>query len=569
MVLSRIQKLRDLFSKYKINGYIVPSNDEYLSEYTPNYAKRLEYLTGFTGSNGIAVVLKNDVLFFTDGRYIEQSKLELDTALFSIFNIHELLDFPFAGYGNPELGYDPRLVNNTTIKHFASLSLKPTLINLIDEIWQNQPAKPASEVHIYPIECAGQSYTDKLNICHQTLNKYAASSLIITAIDSICWLLNIRGNDAPFCPVILGTLLINHSKICFFTNTVRIPKLLQQIRPQITFLPEEKLTEVFTNLTGKILIEERASVFIMDLIKNHDVQTIKDPCQLHKACKNSIEIEHSINSHIKDAVAICELLSYVSSFTGSCLTEFSLGVMLTDFRAKQSNYVMDSFPTICGFKENSAIIHYQATNDKAKTIADSGILLIDSGAHYNGATTDITRTISIGSPTSLQKTLYTKVLKGHIALATIKFPVNTTGSNLDVLARQFLWSECKNYEHGTGHGVGNFLSVHEGPQSINPVNHIPLKPGMILSNEPGYYIPGEFGIRIENLMYVKNADCENWMEFEQLTLIPYSQNLLDPNLLTPDEISYLKNYYKKIKALVYPLLSNAAQKWLKDEILWY
>ncbi|HJD56154.1 MAG TPA: M24 family metallopeptidase, partial [Rickettsia endosymbiont of Pyrocoelia pectoralis] len=311
---------------------------------------------------------------------------------------------------------------------------------------------------------------------------------------------------------------------------------------------------------------------------------------LLKACKNEVEIKHAIDFHVKDAVALCEFFGDLvqchprengdpekrnmdSRLRGNdiedngkdIITEHTLGLKITEYRAKQEGYVSDSFPAICGFQENSAIIHYRADPKTAKKIEGQGILLIDSGGQYKGATTDITRTIAIGIPTDEQKKRYTQVLKGHIALAKAKFPKNIiAGANLDILARQYLWQEMLDYPHGTGHGVGSFLSVHEGPHSINLRNKVILQPGMILSNEPGFYIPGEYGIRIENLMYVKENN--GWLEFETLSLVPYAKGLIDIKLLNIDEINYIKAYYQKIKDKIYNLLSGQAQNWLNNEI---
>lgn len=576
MINYRISKVRVLFPQYQIDGYIVPSWDKYMSEYTLPWNKRLEYITGFTGSNGIAVILKDNVLFFTDGRYIEQSKKELSDSLFSIFDLKKLQNFLWDHYNTTQLGYDPHLFTNNTLKIFSDVKLKGISNNLIDEIWEERSKNSLSQVsaivNIYPEELAGQSYVDKIQTC-RLIFKGEEYNLIITSIDSISWLLNLRSNYIPFCGFIPGTIIVKNDSVIFFTDLSMISEEIKQNRSEITFLKEEVLPEVLSNLAGKVLIDEKyASSFVMNLLSNYDLQKIDDPCKLPKSCKNKIEIKHSIDFHVKDAVAVCEFLSKISKLhlenSLQNITEYDLGVILNDFRSKQKGYITESFPAICGFKENSAIVHYKANQDTAKKIACDGILLIDSGAHYEGATTDITRTISIGIPTEIQRKRYTQALKGHIALASIRFPVNTTGSNLDLIARCFLWSDYQDYAHGTGHGVGNFLSVHEGPQAINQQNTVPLSCGMILSNEPGFYKVNEFGVRIENLMYVKEACNSGWLEFEQLTLVPYSKDLIVINLLSPDEISYINLYYKKIKTLVYPLLSSNAQAWLINEIEW-
>lgn len=571
MIRERIAKLKSLLKHNKINGYIVPSNDEYMSEYTPDYAKRLEYITGFTGTNGIALIFEDCNLFFTDGRYLQRSRQELDIDIFKIFDLQDLGGFNWQSFevgNNSVVGYDPKLLTSKKLEIFSKLRLQPLTGNLIDQVWHNQPSKPESNVYLYTVEFAGASYEDKINMCRAVLIKDNAQAIIITAADSICWLLNLRANDIQHTPLMLSLAILTKDHVYLFTNIDRIDQGIKDNRAAVTILPEDQLTQYLLNIEGKILVDENfASIFIMDLLANKEIQKINDPCQLLKACKNTIEIQHTINSHIKDAVAVCEFLAQVEDTIWlENKTEHDLSIELTRLRAKQDGYIMDSFPAICGFKENSAIIHYCAQKSKAKSLTGNGILLIDSGGQYMGATTDITRTISIGVPTNEQRKRYTQVLKGHIALSSIKFPMNITGSNLDVLARQFLWKDYNDYGHGTGHGVGSFLGVHEGPQNINLRNNIILQPGMVVSNEPGYYLPGKFGIRIENLMYVKKTDHPDYLEFETLSLVPYARDLIDYEMLTFEEVSYIKKYYKNIYAQIYHLLSKNAKGWLVKQL---
>ncbi|WP_316354974.1 M24 family metallopeptidase [Candidatus Trichorickettsia mobilis] len=616
----RISTLRQLLKEFGLYGYIIPTSDEYLNEYVPIYARRLEYISGFTGSNGLAIIMEDKALFFTDGRYLEQSKRELDLELFQIFDLKDLSNFIWSNFvavnteykirplsklseergfegdtaprsaahsrfvsdsstgsthksstevefQKKSIGYDPKLFSTKTLKNFSGLLLEPdskSSINLIDQIWIDQPPKPSSPIYTYEVEFAGESHQSKLNRCRQFLSKYSANSIILTATDSICWLLNLRAWDVEFSPLMLSIAIVCQDKAYLFVDAERIEREVIKQRPELELLPENSLPQIISELTGKILIDENsASSFIINLLQGQKTQAISDPCQLWKACKNDCEINHAKEAHIKDAVAVCEFLAYISIATNlPQSTEYQLALHLTNLRKLQPGYVMDSFPTICGFQENSAIIHYHATTEYTKYISGSGILLIDSGGQYLGATTDITRTITIGNPTQEQKKRYTQVLKGHLALANIKFPNNITGANLDVLARQFLWADYQDYAHGTGHGVGNFLNVHEGPQSINLRNNAALQPGMIISNEPGYYIADAFGIRIENLMYVKKTTDVRYLEFETLTLVPYAKALIDLKLLTKGEIMQISSYYEKINNLVYPLLSAATQKWL-------
>ena len=582
MIENRINLLRSLFAEYSIDGYIVPSNDKYMSEYVPEYAKRLEYITGFSGSNGVAIICKSVALFFTDGRYLEQARKELDLELFKIFDLKDLPKFAWEDYLNKniKIGYDIELFTYPTISKLK-LNLQKIKGNLVDKVWHDQPAEPNTKVYLHDIRFAGVSHVEKINQCRNTLSRAlitgSSKSLVILDSSSICWLLNLRASDVAYTPLMFAKAIITPEKLYLFIDPARISNGIIDERPEITILPEEEFEDILKASDNIFIDDSIASIYIMELIADKKVQKILDPCLLSKACKNNIEIKHAIDFHVKDAVALCEFfadldcsLSSHELVAGSreydnILTEYSLGLKLTEYRAKQGGYVLDSFPAICGFKENSAIIHYRADPKTTKKIAGQGILLIDSGGQYQGATTDITRTITIGTPTDEQKKRYTQVLKGHIALAKAKFPKNIiTGANLDILARQYLWQDHKDYPHGTGHGVGSFLSVHESPQSINLRNKTILQPGMILSNEPGFYSPGEYGIRIENLIYVKENN--SWLEFETLSLVPYAKDLIDIKLLSSDEINYIKEYYNKIKTQIYHLLSLSAKNWLDNEI---
>ncbi|MGI4752884.1 MAG: aminopeptidase P family protein [Janthinobacterium lividum] len=584
MVKERINSLRSLFEEYSIDGYIVPSNDKYMSEYVPEYAKRLEYITGFTGSNGMAVICKDIVLFFTDGRYLEQARKELNPQLFKIFDLKDIFKFAWRDYLS-RVGYDPELFTYPAITNLLDSvnktwddNLQKIKGNLIDKIWQNQPQEPNSQVYLHDIQFAGVSHIEKINKCRNTSSRGLSTgsrkidteeyTLIILDSSSICWLLNMRASDVAYTPLMFAKVIITPRGLYLFINPARIsPKIIEE-RPEITILPEEEFENILKDQDNIFIDDSIASIHIMDLIEDKKVYKIKDPCLMLKSCKNEVEIKHAIDFHIKDAVALCEFfadLDMDSRLRRNDINEYTLGLKLTEYRAKQEGYVSDSFPAICGFRENSAIIHYRADAKTAKKIEEQGILLIDSGGQYKGATTDITRTIKIGTATDEQKKRYTQVLKGHIALAKAKFPKNIiTGANLDILARQYLWQDEQDYPHGTGHGVGSFLSVHEGPQSINLRNKTILQAGMILSNEPGFYIPEEYGIRIENLIYVKENN--GWLEFETLGLVPYAKELIDFKLLNNEEISYINHYYQKIKTQIHHLLSPAAQKWFDNEI---
>lgn len=567
MIKERLQELRQLLNQYNYAGYIVPSSDEYMSEYTPHYAKRLEYITGFTGSNGVAVILPQITLFFTDGRYLTQSKQQLDASLFEVHNIAEFFSFNWQNYVLKEqkIAFDPRLFTNQYIHNLKNLNLVSEEQNLIDLIWRDQPPRPQSEIFEYDKKYAGQGHEEKINLCRNFLAANQSQALLICDSASICWLLNIRANDVDFCPILLSHLLITHTEIYLFSEEQRDISKID--RGGILSMRIEKLPYILSSLKGKILFDEnQTSVFLYNLFRGLGGQHVTNPCMLWKACKNSVEIEWAKKGHIQDAVAMCEALAFIDNNDLSEVTEFEIGQLLTEYRKLGEGYVLNSFAPICGYQDNGAVIHYRACQKSAKKLNGSGLLLLDSGGHYMGSTTDITRVILLGENKKEYVEYYTRVLKGHIALAAVKFPKNkVTGAHLDVLARRYLWEVGADYGHGTGHGVGNFLSVHEGPQNISLAAKTPLMSGMILSNEPGYYREGEFGIRIENLMYV-NEDANDMLSFEMLTLVPYAKNLIDFDMLSQEELDFLKDYYSKIHAQVAPLLSERAKLWLKSQI---
>lgn len=568
MIKDKLEQLRKILKEHNYSGYIISTTDEYLSEYTPAYAKRLEYITGFTGSNGLAIILQDTVLFFTDGRYVNQSLTQLNDHLFEVFDQQLLPDFPWDDYvqKGQDVAYDPKIFSRRTLKYLQKLSLKPHAENLIDQIWANQPSRPNSTIYDYPLEFAGKDYIEKINQVREFIKEQQASALILTNSDSICWLLNIRAHDVEFSPLLLAHAIITHHQIFLFTSKNRYNNSHGK---DITIYPEEEFLNTINSLNGVILFDKNlCSDHIATFIEKNQHKDIANPCIEWKAQKNPIEIKYMKKRHIQDAIAVCEMLAYLSTEDITNLSEYDIGKKLTELRKKRESYIMDSFPAICGFQENGAIIHYRAEKTSAKKLQGEGLLLIDSGGQYLGATTDITRTIPIGTTQEEHKEYYTKVLKGHIALAMAVFPENkVTGANLDILARQFLWKQGKDYAHGTGHGVGSFLSVHEGPQNISLNGTMStIKKGMVMSNEPGYYVPSKFGIRIENMMYAQESRYPGFLEFSMLTLVPYSRELIITEMLNEEEIAYIKEYYFNIETLVAPYLSDNAKLWIKKQL---
>ena len=571
-IIERLSKLRTQLKEKKINGYIIPSNDEYMSEFTPTAFRRLEYITGFAGSNGIAVILEDLVLFFTDGRYLTQSKNELDSDHFKIFDIATIRTFNWSEHiitDQTVIGYDPKIFTMNQLGYFKSIKLKSVIGNLVDKIWNNRPSLPNSVPYRYDKKYAGQSSHDKLIKCRELLDKHHAEAVIITNVDSVCWLLNIRAHDLEYSPIFLVCAIITKDQVVL-SRCHDNDKHIKEYVTKLGYDFDNNLDKLISNIDGKIIYDASAcSSYLVNLLSNKNILSLPDPCQLWKAKNNNVEINYIANAHIYDAVAVCETLEFIINHSNIAkLSEYDISKILTENRAKSKLYKMDSFPAICGYQDNGAVIHYRPRESTAKKLSGSGLLLLDSGGQYLGGTTDVTRTIHIGSTIDPKyKHFYTLVLKCHIALATIKFPENkVTGANLDVLARQYLWSESKDYPHSPGHGVGAFMNVHEGPQAIAPRSfNITLQEGMVLSNEPGYYAEGKYGIRIENLMYVKNINS-GYCCFEQLTLVPYAKNLIDFNMLSDVEILYLKDYYKQIIEKLLPLLSKKAKEWLKKEV---
>lgn len=583
----KLEKLRALLKEHNYSGYLISTADEYLNEYVPDYAKRLRYITGFTGSNGIALLLPKTNLFFTDGRYLTQSQLELDSS-YKIFNWEQLFrrQFPWRDYlsanlqqqeCDQQIAYDPKLFSRKILELFTDLPLKAEENNFIDKIWQDQPARPQSKIYDYPIKFAGQTHREKLAKCDEFIKEQQASALIITDPSLLCWLLNIRAHDVGFSPLYLAKAVIMEQQAYLFSDHDNYQNIEQK---PITIQPVAQFGEFIQKLTGKILFEpDYCSDYLRTQLEQKTYQYIKNPCRQWRAEKNEIEIKNMQQGHIEDAVAVCEMLAYLDREDISSLSEYDVGCLLSQYRARAKNYVMDSFPTICGFQENGALIHYRANKKSAKKLQGDGLLLIDSGGQYLGATTDITRTIAIGEVQPEYKKYYSLVLKGHIALAQAIFPAGKIeGAHLDVLARQFLWQYGKDYGHGTGHGVGNFLNVHEAPPGVGLVfSKNILQKNMVLSNEPGYYQPlnqiserdkqiAGFGIRIENMMYVCAAKEEDFLKFENLTLVPYAKNLIEINLLNEAEQDYLQKYYQQIRKTILPRLSISAQKWLEQEL---
>lgn len=537
----RLKNLRAMFDDYGIDGFVVPSTDLYHNEMPPECFKRLAWLTGFTGSAGIAVILKDEAALFTDGRYTLQAKKQLDGNDYEVINVSDQRPHDWtASKGNLILGYDPWLHNKRAVDSFDKMI--PISPNPIDKCWTDKPEHPSSAIVRYEENYAGKSFKDKLKIIQATMQAHNAEHCVLTSSDSVCWLLNIRAQDLEHTPLLLSFALVSASgKVSVFADGKRQDEAL----PVGVVL--EEIAHMESVLHGvrndPVLLDVSIAPFwFCNVLKN--IVDVPDPCLLPKAIKNATEIENMRQTHVIDGLAVTRFIEWLKQAvaSGEEVTELKAVRRLRAYREEGEGFKGDSFDTIAGFGANGAIVHYRVTKESDTRVEPNGLFLVDSGGQYLTGTTDVTRTIAIGTPTEEQKKMYTLVLKGHIALAMAVFKRGTTGSDLDHLARQFLQAEGFDYDHGTGHGVGCYLHVHEGPMRISKLkNVIALQPGMILSNEPGYYKEGEYGIRIENLVVVVEKE-NSMLGFETLTKVPLDAALIDNALLSAEEKNWVHEY---------------------------
>lgn len=545
-----MESLKNKMREQDIDLYLLPTQDEFLGEYVSDNGKRLEYMTNFTGSNGIALFnAKGQDYFYTDGRYILQANKQLDSS-FKVLDMSEeplgkkLKAFSEEGF---TIGIDPKLHKIIQIEALLKVVPRDKVVflerNLVDDLWDNRPQSSYSCIELHPLEFAGESHEDKKSKILEKVKKKGIDAVIITNPHSICWLLNIRGRDLEYTPLLLvRAILHSNGKIDLFCDNSASGEASEYFVDNNIILSSSELFESqLDSLQGnKVSISKSAAYWLRMKLPEAIIED--DYCEYPKAIKNEAEIKGAKIAHERDGIAVTKLIQWVqeSVSQGKEITEYDVLNKSVEFRSEQKNFVCPSFPTIAGFKENGAIIHYKPEKDSKKITGD-GLLLIDSGGQYFEGTTDITRTISIGKPTKEQVNDFTLVLRGYIAVASAKFKRGTTGADLDILARQYLREEGKDYAHGTGHGVGSFLSVHEGPQSISHISKVPLVPGMIVSIEPGYYKEGAHGIRIESLAFVKECGHDAF-EFETLTKAPISESLIDFDILTAEEIEFIKSY---------------------------
>jgi len=565
MIDKRIKQLRNKFNRFNIDGYIVPKNDEFFSEYA--VIDRLKIISNFSGSAGLAVVFRKNNYLFVDGRYTIQAQQQSGKQ-FKIIEIHKFL--PHKIIKNLTLGFDPSLLTRKQLNVYFgnSLMLKQINKNLIDEIYKEKSSK-AKTFFSLNNKVAGETFKSKLNKIRNILKLNKADYLFVSAPENVAWALNIRGADNPNSPIPNCHLIIGKDKSLFLiTQKEKVLKIIKDKKlSQKQIINPNKFKDLIKELKGnKFIIDSLScSVINENIIKSkfHIINT-DDPCYKLKSIKNSSEIKHMINAHIEDGVALTKFIYWIKNINKKKITEIDSQNKLEKFRKLNKNYLFPSFNTIAGTGANGAIVHYRASKKSNKTIKKSDIFLCDSGGQYKFGTTDVTRTICFSKQKNSIKDIFTKVLKGHIAVATTNLKKFNTGKKIDVRARHFLKKDGLDYAHGTGHGVGFFSNVHEGPQSITKINTVKLEKGMIISNEPGYYKKGHYGIRIENLIYIKKINKK--LNFENLTLAPIEKDLINFNLLTNREKNYLFEYHLNVYSKISKFLNNNERKWLASLI---
>lgn len=582
MTHSPLPALRAELVRLGLDGFIVPRADEHLGEYVPAAAERLTFLTGFTGSAGLAAVLAGKAAVFTDGRYVLQLAQQTDGTLWERRHITEEPPPGWLKANAPKgarIGYDPLLISEEGLARYvdAGLTMQPVTANPVDAVWTDQPAPPQAPARPHPLALAGRSADDKRQDIAKLLADAGQDAAVLTDPASICWLFNIRGGDVPFTPFALGFGLIHADGGAeLFMDPAKLPEDTRAwFGNAVSVAGRDALEPALRRLTGKkVRVDPAGSpVWFAQKLRDAGATVVAgpDPCLMPKAQKNAVEQAGSRDAHERDAVAMCRFLHWLArNAPRGTETEISAADRLLSLRGEVRGFRGESFPAISGAGEHGAIIHYRVTEASNRPIKPNEVYLIDSGAQYEDGTTDITRTVWTGpgpAPAPV-KARVTRVLKGHIAIATLIFPQGVGGAHIDSFARRALWAAGLDYDHGTGHGVGSFLSVHEGPVSISRLARpVPIAPGMILSNEPGYYLPDHYGIRLENLLLVQPASLPDanrpFLRFETLTWAPFDRALIDPALLTTEELGWLNAYHAQVLAKIGPRLPAEERAWLE------
>jgi Xaa-Pro aminopeptidase len=571
--MNKINQLRNILNQQNCDGYLIPKNDEYFGEYVPKNKDRLKFISGFTGSAGLALILKNKSYLFVDGRYTLQAKAEINKN-FEICEIPKIKPHYILKNLNKKitLGFDPKLFTSSTLKTIISNSLikaKPINNNLIDIIWKNKKKINNNKFYILEEKYHGENYLHKVSKVSKFLKLKDIHYLLTTATENISWLLNIRGSDALYSPLTNGKILFNNNgKIIFFTNIKKItPQIKKALKKKVIFIKEELFINYLRKIkNSKILIDKKTCSFYYEknIHSSNKLIDIEDPIYLLKAIKNKTEISNTKIAHLFDGIALTKFIFWLkNNYKKTKITEISAQNKLENYKKQNKGFLYPSFSTISGFAANGAIVHYKSNSRSNKTIMGNNLYLLDSGSQYFYGTTDVTRTIAIGKISNFKKKIYSNVLKGHIAVALYKINKSTLGKHIDRVARAPLLKLSHNYSHGTGHGVGYFLNVHEGPQGLSPFNNHKILPGMILSNEPGFYKENDFGIRIENLIYCEKING-NHSKIVNLTMVPIDKDCINKKLLNKNEINWINNYHQKIFYILKPFMNNTELKLLNE-----
>jgi len=582
--LGRLAALRAELACLGVDAFLVPRGDAFLGEYVSPSAERLAWLSGFTGSAGLALVLRERAVIFIDGRYTTQAEAECDPAT---WERHHLIEHPPATFLKEcapglRLGYDPWLHTEASLARLtdAGALLVPLADNPIDRLWHDRPAPPAAPAEAHALAFAGEASSAKRAAAAAVLRQEGQRAALLADPHSVAWLFNLRGRDLAYTPLLLARALLRDdaSAVLFLHPDRADAGLLAHLGPEVALHPPDSMAEILAGCTGwPVRIDpDLTPAALAVLLREAGATPVPgdDPCRLPRACKNAVEQNGARAAHHRDALALVRFLAWFAERAPQGgLGEVSAAVHLLDLRAEAPEFVSESFPAISGAGPNGAIIHYRATAATDRPIGAEEAYLIDSGAQYRDGTTDVTRTLWTGpgaAPEDL-RARYTMVLRGHLTLSALRFPAGIAGPHMDALARAPLWQAGLDYDHGTGHGIGSFLSVHEGPAGISrAAKPVPFKPGMIVSNEPGFYLPGAYGIRIENLLLVSAAalcpgQTKPFLEFETLTLAPYARALIDAAALSPAERRQVDSYHARVLAALAPKLPADAVAWLARE----
>ena len=575
----RLAQLRIILAQDGLDGFIVPRADEHLGEYVPPGAERLTWLTSFTGSAGLAAVLVDIAAVWTDGRYV----LQLDAQAGPEWTRLHITDDPPPAWlkehapPGARIGYDPRLISADALARFrdAGLDMVPVARNPVDAAWAGRPPPPLAPAVPHPLHLAGTSSEDKRAALGKDLVDAGQDAAVLTDPASLAWLLNIRGGDLQYTPFALGfALLRRDGTVTLFMDAAKLPPDTRAwLGNGVAVAAPDTMQAALEGMRGQTVRVDRAGspVWFAQVLDAAGARVVDgpDPCALPKACKTEAEQAGARAAHGRDAVALCRFLHWLDTGRSPGTTEMEAAARLLAFRAEVDGFREESFPAISGAGPNGAVIHYRAAPATDRVLGPDDAYLIDSGGQYADGTTDVTRTVwtGPGAPPPELRDRFTRVLQGHIAIATAVFPQGVAGPHLDAFARRTLWQAGLDYDHGTGHGVGSYLSVHEGPASLSRhARTVPLAPGMILSDEPGFYEPGAYGIRLENLLLVKEADVKArkpFLQFETLTLAPFDRRLLAPALLTAAERDWWDTYHARVLHEVGPKLDAPARAWLQ------